>query len=193
MCFFGNTEDITQYPYDPEMAKALLKDAGYEDGLELVAVTHRSGVYVPALEAVQSYWAAVGVTLQIDVVERLERNERLQQTGDFDISVMDVGRIEPSEWLGEYFFSENIPPVGRVYTRYTTPELDQLIIDQNTEADPEERKKIIHQVLQILSDEVPVIPLYYLVNVTAYSDFLDCELPNLYTWNTRFDQCVVNK
>jgi peptide/nickel transport system substrate-binding protein len=189
---FGHTEDVTQYPYDPERAQDLLEEAGYGDGFELTAITHRSGVYVPALEAAQAYWSQIGVDLKIDVVERLARNERLA-SGDFHINIMDVGRIEPAEFLTEFFYSPSLPPDGRAYTRFATPELDALIEAQNTELDPEQRKEYLHEAQQLLSDQLPILPLWYLLNVTAYNDVIEADLPNLYTWNTRFSEAEINR
>ena len=183
---FGHAEDLKHYEYDPEKAKALLEEAGYPNGFDLVAVTHRSGVYVPTLEATQAFWAQIGVNLQIDVVERLARNERLS-AGDFDVNVQDVGRIEPSEWM-EYVYSGKIPPDGRAYSRYNNPELDRIIEELNAETDPDLRKQLIVDAQELMAEELPMMPLYYLVNVTAYSDFLKGDLPNLYTWNTRFNE-----
>jgi len=64
---FGYNPDISPYPYDPNMARALLADAGFADGLQLVA-----GVLIPSIPEdvtmylkIQQDMAAAGVNLQI--------------------------------------------------------------------------------------------------------------------------------
>jgi len=66
----GYNDDIEDYPYDPERAKALLVEAGYPDGFEVTLhVIPVSRPYMPDPpklgEAIQSYLAAVGIKVKI--------------------------------------------------------------------------------------------------------------------------------
>ena len=66
----GYNDDIEDYPYDPERAKALLVEAGYPDGFEVTLhVMPVSRPYMPDPpkigEAIQSYLAAVGIKVKI--------------------------------------------------------------------------------------------------------------------------------
>ncbi|MCW4386227.1 ABC transporter substrate-binding protein [Salinibacterium sp. SYSU T00001] len=62
----GFDESIDEeFGYDPEKAKQLLADAGYEDGLTIQIVTDPNSV--TDWEALQQYFSAVGVTLDVKV------------------------------------------------------------------------------------------------------------------------------
>ena len=79
----GFNDDIKDYPYDPEMSKKLLREAGYSDGFEVTLhVMPVSRPYMfdpPAIgEAIQSYLSAVGITVnfyQVDWGTYLQETE----------------------------------------------------------------------------------------------------------------------
>ena len=65
---FGCEQDVTAYEYDPEKAKALLAEAGYEDGFKMEMVF--AAMPRPTAEAVAADLANVGVTLELNEPSR---------------------------------------------------------------------------------------------------------------------------
>ncbi|MBI4494952.1 MAG: ABC transporter substrate-binding protein [Chloroflexi bacterium] len=82
----GYTPDVKPYPYDPEKAKTLLKEAGYPDGFSFTW-TVTQGVYSKDIEiaqAVANQMAKVGIKVTLQPLERA-RLLAAAAEGDFDV------------------------------------------------------------------------------------------------------------
>ncbi len=87
------------YPYDSAKAKALLKEAGVADGLQLIVLTLAGSLdEANTAVAVQQMWAQVGVELKIEQVDGATRGARWK-VADFQMRYFggtdDVG--DPTE------------------------------------------------------------------------------------------------
>lgn len=65
----GFQSDIPAYPYDPAKAKQLLADAGYPDGLKLMAeIVVNTGEFAQTFQAMASDFLKVGVDLELRII-----------------------------------------------------------------------------------------------------------------------------
>ena len=126
--------DLTSvYPYNPQKAKDLLKEAGYPDGFEAViklperyAYAKRSG------EIIADMFSQVGIRLKIELIEWGQWIDRVFKNADFDLTV--IGHAEP--------FDINIYANPKYYFRYDSPRFQEAFKKAEMEADPQVRKDL---------------------------------------------------
>jgi peptide/nickel transport system substrate-binding protein len=76
--FFGFSKSVGPYPYDPEKAKALLKEAGAAGAtIEVIGTAGRWLKDREMVEAVAGYWEAVGLKPKVRIFEFNEYLNRL--------------------------------------------------------------------------------------------------------------------
>lgn len=160
--------------YDPEAAKKLLDEAGYKldgefrtkpDGspLEINFVSMTGGDTAEPLARyyVQS-WAAIGLKVNLEMVEFNNFYDRVGNTGKDDPNI-DV-------YQAAWGVGIDVDPAGLYgrdalynFSRFSSEENDKLLAQGvSAEAfDVEKRKEIYNQWQQYMVDEVPVFPTLY--------------------------------
>lgn len=152
-----------RYPYDPEKAKELLSQAGYQDGLTLEMYLPKSyPAYVSAGQVIADSLKEVGITCNITIVEWAAWLSDVYNGRNYDLTVVGhTGRLDPYVLLARYQSdsSEN-------YFNYSNEEVDQLLADYKSETDEDKRTEIVQRVQEILAQDVPA---YYIQDpITIY-------------------------
>jgi ABC-type transport system substrate-binding protein len=151
-------KELKGYPYDPEKAKALLKEAGYSgQSITLNTYTVPRG-YNPQgsklAEAVQQYFEAVGVKSEIVTTEWTEYR-KIRRAGELNVAFggwqADTG--DPENFLGVFFHSSNMGGVNTSF--YNVPEVDKLLNQANEETDVAKRKALFNQAERQIVDDAP--------------------------------------
>ena len=99
----GYNPDLQPDPYDPEQAKALLKEAGYGDGFEF-DMHYKVGPWPKITEnmlMLQDYWKEVGIQCNV-ILDEPGTFLTIRLEGDYGIYVSQYGNMpmDPSEHLG---------------------------------------------------------------------------------------------
>lgn len=84
----GYSEEQTQYSYDVDKAKALLKEAGVAEGTDL-GTMYVAEQYKTLAEMAESNLKAVGLTVKIEILEFNAYLEKLSQ-GDFGLTCLNM-------------------------------------------------------------------------------------------------------
>jgi peptide/nickel transport system substrate-binding protein len=158
--WMGVPEELNTYDYDPDRARALLQEAGWDANQRIVSLTVTPGEWWGEIVAQQIN--DVGIKFEILQVEVSQLIDAiLAEEADFDsfLNGGDTYRADPN--ISSLFYSTSqIAPAGGNYCRYSNPELDQLYVEGRATNDVEERKEIYTKAAQILNDEVPAIFLW---------------------------------
>jgi peptide/nickel transport system substrate-binding protein len=179
----GSTETVRQYAYDLTLAKRLLTEAGLSAGFTVKALgQNTSPFFAPTLTIVQAMWAQVGVRLEPEILDRGIVRTR-QRSGDYDITLSNPTRSEIDAFL-QFFHSRFSPPNGTAFTYYNG--VDALIDQQAKAPTTAERVRIVRDIQQRIAEDVPVIPLWYPLEITASRDYVVGHIPNLGWWRAQF-------
>uniref|UniRef100_UPI00404B3CD9 peptide ABC transporter substrate-binding protein n=1 Tax=Cephaloticoccus sp. TaxID=1985742 RepID=UPI00404B3CD9 len=156
----GFDPDVDQ-PYDPELARKLLAEAGYSGGqgfpaLEFLYNTNES--HRKIAEAIQQMWRReLGINITLVNQEGKVWSDTMR-TGHYDIARM--------AWVGDYVDPSTFLDImttgnGNNETGWGSPEYDRLIAEATTTADEAKRYALYERCEQILADECPIAPLYF--------------------------------
>jgi peptide/nickel transport system substrate-binding protein len=142
--------------YDPELAKSLLKQAGYEDGIDITLYTSTLGVPLVEMAMVMKEKAEpAGIRIDIQVMPEAGFWSEVWMVKTFVTSYWG-GRI-PDEALSMQYLST----AAWNETYYINPRVDELIILARTQFEMEDRQETYGELQEILIDEVPkIIPVF---------------------------------
>jgi peptide/nickel transport system substrate-binding protein len=167
------------YPFDPAMAKKLLDEAGFKDpdgdGPQMrfakplvykVSSSNVSGKNYAGV--IQNYLKNVGVPMTIETAELNTLFAEVRR-GNFQIFYGQwVGGNQDPIFYKDLFATSEIPTEkrpSRNRSRYSNPELDGLIEQAINTFDREKAKQLYASIQEIVSRDVPVMPLWYQANI----------------------------
>lgn len=155
-----DAEKVRGYSYQPEMAKQLLKEAGYENGKGLPEIKlYSNETYKEFALYISKQLEQIDLTVKVELAQPAILREWMSQ------GKADFFR---GSWLADYpdaenyfavFYSQNGSPPN--YTRFNNKEFDLLYEKALSENDDAKRYALYHQMDQIIVEEAPVVPLYY--------------------------------
>jgi peptide/nickel transport system substrate-binding protein len=145
--------------FTPGLAKKMLADAGYPNGLDLVMNDTPSSSKLPPILIEQL--GAAGIRVKHSVVDGTEFYDRVARCeGDLHLNGWICSTGDASELFEGNFTHRPAPrpgaPTGCGYAR---PELDAILDRVATTLDPEQRRNLLQQAMRTAVDDLPWIPL----------------------------------
>ncbi len=154
--------DLKDYDYDPEKAKALLKEAGLAEGtaIELWAMPVQRPYNPNARrmsEMIQADWAKVGVQAKIVTFEWGEYLKRVKG-GEHQAALMGwtTATGDPDNFFGP-LFTCTAANGGSNSAKWCYAPFDKIIIEARTSQDHEQRIALYKQAQQMMHDQAPAV------------------------------------
>ena len=160
----------TVYTYDPEKARQLLAEAGYKNEPIIFKYGSGSAAVNQYSQVIQSALSDVALNVQIETLEVNTIRQQLAQ-GQFQMYTgIWVGGNQDPIFLRDLFSSTKIPG-GSVSccnrSRYTNAEADREVENAINSIDRSRAKELYASVWNIVSDELPLLPLWYPANMVV--------------------------
>jgi len=155
--------EFSEYTYNPQKAKELLKEAGYPNGFEFSITVAARYNFDKIAQAIQAQLAAVGITAKLDMVEWGIFIKKWQEV-DFDSFVsLNSGSVNPDKQLYRTFHSTG----STNKFHYSNQRVDELLEEGRTTTDYDLRKGIYDEIQEILVEDSPILFLYSPNNLYA--------------------------
>ncbi|MCJ2377531.1 ABC transporter substrate-binding protein [Vibrio sp. ZSDZ34] len=174
---WAHQKDPIQVRYDRNYAMALLREAGYADGLELtMSVPLEARVYNPSprktAELIQANFADIGVKLNILTDERVDRTE-LSNIENVDLLLTGwTGNTgDPDNYLRP-LLSCSSEKVGLNLSMWCNSDFDFLLDLALEVSEVRYRLNLYRQAQNVLNAEMPVIPIAHGQKFQAHSKSL---------------------
>ncbi len=159
--------DVSPHPFNPDKARALLKEAGFEDRngdgviesptgepfIFKLSYPSSSDLYQRIVLFLKDTYARAGITLEPDPQDWPIIVERLNKRNYDAITLGWTGGIETD--IYQMFHSDQTRDGGDNIMSYVNPELDRLIDAARSTVNEEARMPLWHQAHRILHEDQP--------------------------------------
>ncbi len=165
---FGYKEEAKDagYNYNPEKAKKLIKENGFE-GQKLTLLAANTSSYMRMAEIVQAQLSEIGLKAEIKTMEWGTFLDTTKK-GNYDMTFLGWSNstADGSELLYPNLHSDNLGGSNR--TRYSNPEFDKLVQASRVTVEQEVRKEKLHKANMIAIKDAVWIPMHHGVVTAAY-------------------------
>ncbi len=154
---------IKSLPYDPDKAKALLKEAGIGSDFKVDLSAPQIPAFQQISQLVQEQLGAVGVKATLKPVS----------ANDWYAKIVDKStNFTPTRW------TQRSDPDGLLYilfhstgfqntTGYKNPDVDRLLDEARQTYDQEKRIKLYSEIQKIVVADLPMVPLFFSTEYAA--------------------------
>ena len=181
-------DTIEPLGYDPEKAKALLAESGW-DGSQVLRFCVDSGdsTFVNAASIIVAQWAAVGIKAQI---QTMDINTLMSTAGSGDFDVLAVQYTYPP--VDPYVDIAWLLGGEGSWTGYTSPEIEEAFAQIPLSSDAKELKELYGAVDRKVQEDVPMFSAYIIKSMAAANKRLVNAQPSVYGFFNHVEQWDVS-
>lgn len=168
---FGYDEAVQGYSYDPEKARALLKEAGYEKGFD-IDLWQYYGYQNFSNQAAMGYLAELGINVNLkdyrgNVAQIIKLRNAGKVTGIGNFTWGSYNIFDSDAILPAWFMTKE----SKCYT--DDPELDEMLNEARYSVDPDIRKGIYGLAQKRIMEEAYWMPFFIVHQIYAVNDQLN--------------------
>ncbi|MFZ4453036.1 ABC transporter substrate-binding protein [Salibacterium aidingense] len=176
----GYNDEVQEYEFDPDQAKELLEEGGYEEGeltIDLWTMDNPRP-YMPApqkiAESIQSDLSDIGIDAEI---QTLDWSTYLEKAQAGEMPSFLIGWIGDNGDADNFLYTLLSTGSGNNYAFYSNEEADELMAEAQAETDEGKRAELYKEVQEIIHEDAPTVPLVHYESIMAGSDTLDGYIP----------------
>jgi peptide/nickel transport system substrate-binding protein len=152
-----------QYGYDPDKAKALLKEAGFPNGFEVSMKISERGDYRELMTILQQHLKQVGITVQLELVDHTTYHSQGMKDAVKPLFLIgDLSYPDGFIMLKRFYHSSlalGKPTSARNYSRYENPQVDGWLAEAERSGDLDKRRQIYMQIQRKVLEDMTVAPI----------------------------------
>jgi peptide/nickel transport system substrate-binding protein len=169
--FFGYNEQVSAYPFDPDLARKLIEDAGVKGhSIELIGTSGRWLKDRDLVEAVADYWKKAGLDVKVRI---FEFNEYLNRLFDRKTRADGIFVVSSNELLDADKSFSAYYKAGGVGASNSDAALAGLIDAARSETDEQKRESLYHQAVQLAYDQAYFVWLLNIEDIYGMSARLE--------------------
>lgn len=151
--------NLNDYSYDPDMARQLLEEAGWDfDQTVQFATYYQTELDRNIVAAMQQFWAEVGLNVEVAHMDGPSWAAQVYQEPTYELAYGCCGISVPFEYAR--YSCPNVPPAGLNVSSYCNEEVDQMVQDAMVEPDDAARQQLWYEISEITNDEVLHMTLF---------------------------------
>lgn len=173
---FWQADGLTEYAYNPEKAKELLAEAGW-DGSRTLKAVYYTGNLLDTITAIQAYWGDVGVKMEFQLLTDnltallwTPSADGVHSAVDWDLCFAGTNALT----LGEFYNRHHSTAVNNSTVK-PDAELDKLIEAARVAVTKDDQKAAYDAIQVYENEQVPVIPMFYIPSWVVTSKHLDMQ------------------
>lgn len=177
---FWNNPNIQDLPYDTAKAGQILEEAGYVMGAD--GVRAKDGValdfrlqfdadypeYARIADLMVTSFQDAGMKVRPEPTNTDTLTSITTGVGDYDLVIWGWGGDPDPDFILSIMLCDQFEVGGWSDSGYCNAEYDQLYLDQQKAASPEERQQIVYKMQELLFRDKPYIVLYNYDNIEAF-------------------------
>lgn len=160
----------TQYNFDEAKAKQLLQESGYKGETIRFKLAANNVAFSQISQVIQNSLKNLGINVEIETVEPNVMRDQIK-IGQYQMNTgIWVGGNQDPIFLHDLFTtqkitSEKVACCNR--SRYSNPEVDKFVNEAFNSTNREQAKELYFKAQGIISQEVPMFPLWYPANMVV--------------------------